>query len=413
MTQLDFEDLLNADRYQTVAQLTRDIKSHLETGFPGVWVQGEISNLKHHSSGHLYFSLKDRAAQISCVMWRSRNQNLAFAPVDGMRILVKARLSVYEKRGSYQLDVWQIQPAGEGELRKAFEELKQKLYAEGLFAEQNKKPLPRFPERIGIVTSSSGAAIRDLKTVLRRRFPSIEIILFPVLVQGSAAATEIATAIREFNDFGQVDVIIVSRGGGSIEDLWAFNEESVARAIHHSNIPVVSAVGHEVDFCISDFVADVRAATPSAAAETVVCRKQEIVGQMQYFVENMAALQLENIRYEREHLKSIQRSYAFQRPADHITQIRQRLDDITEFLDKTLTRKLTQNQERVLNLERRLELLNHHKLLQRGYSVCFRQPDGLLVKRAGLLKTEDEIRVDFHEGSIRGKVNEVMETSAQ
>jgi len=409
LTQLEFEDLLSDDRYQTVTQLTRDIKSLLETAFPGVWVQGEISNLKHHSSGHLYFSLKDKAAQISCVMWRSRNQDLSFAPLDGMHVLVKARLSLYEKRGSYQLDVWQMQPAGEGELQRAFEQLKRRLFVEGLFSEAKKQPLPRFPEHVGIVSSASGAAVRDVKTVLQRRLPSLEIILLPVRVQGVGAAQEIAEAIAQFNEFGQVDVIIVTRGGGSIEDLWAFNEEVVARAIYDSNIPVVSAVGHEVDFCISDFVADVRAATPSAAAETVACRKADIVAEMRYFVENMGALLLDNVRYKKEHLRSVERSYAFQRPADRIRQMRQRLDDIGERVGQLTTQKLTWNREKILNLGQRLELLNHQKLLQRGYSVCFRLADGLLVKNANVLAAEDEIKVAFHKGSILGKVNSVQE----
>ncbi len=411
MAQLEFEDLLSADRYVSVSQLTRDIKSLLETAFPSVWVQGEISNLKHHSSGHLYFSLKDKDAQISCVMWRSRNQELFFAPADGMRVLAKSRLSLYEKRGAYQLDVWQMQLAGAGELQLAFERLKHRLFEEGLFDEDGKRPLPPFPERIGIVTSASGAAIRDLQTVLQRRFPPIEIILNPVRVQGEGAAAEIAKAIDAFNQYGAVDVLVVARGGGSIEDLWAFNEEIVARAIRRCNIPVVSAVGHEVDFTISDFVADVRAATPSAAGETIVRRKEDISAQLRYFVENMSAILLERIKLERERVQAIERSYAFRTPLDMVAQLRQQLDDTRETLDRVITHKFALNREVVTGLSKRLSSLNHQKLLVRGYSLCCRRSDGLLINSAGMLDKKDDINITFHRGNVHAKVSEVFQTS--
>src|ERR1041385_4317622 len=258
----------------TVGELTRQIRGALETKFRTVWVQGEISNYKLHPSGHQYFTLKDQRAQISCVIWRDTILPPRQPLIDGAQVQVFGIVTVFEARGQYQLNVQIIQPRGVGVLQAKFEALKRKLEAQGLFASERKRPLPNFPQRIGIVTSPSGAAIRDMLNVLRRRAPWLQILINPVRVQGTGAAQEIAVAIREFgapNDtFASVDVIVVTRGGGSIEDLWEFNEEIVARAIFHSAVPIVSAVGHEIDFTICDFVADLRAPTPSAAAELIV-----------------------------------------------------------------------------------------------------------------------------------------------
>src|SRR4030095_13324655 len=257
----------------TVGELTRAIRGVLETKFGAVWVQGEISNYKLHPSGHQYFTLKDQRAQIGCVIWRDTMSPLRQPLVDGTQVQVYGTVTVFEVRGQYQLNVQILQPRGVGLLQAKFEALKRKLEAEGLFAPERKRRLPRFPRRIGIVTSPSGAAIRDMLNVLRRRAPWLQILINPVRVQGSGAAQEIAVAIREFGTanevFAPVELIVVTRGGGSIEDLWEFNEEIVARAIFHSALPIVSAVGHEIDFSISDFVADCRAATPSAAAEII------------------------------------------------------------------------------------------------------------------------------------------------
>ncbi len=258
----------------TVSELTRQIRSHVEHQFPSVWVEGEISNLRCPSSGHQYLTLKDQGSQIRAVLFRSQAQRLKFALQDGLEVLVLGRLTVYEPRGDYQLLLEMVEPKGIGQLQLAFKQLKTKLEAEGLFQESRKQALPEFPERIGVVTSPVGAALHDLLTIMHRRWPLAHIILVPVAVQGETAASQIATAIRTFNQgspqFGQVDVLIVGRGGGSIEDLWAFNEEQVVRAIASSRIPIVSAVGHETDVTLADFVADVRAPTPSAAAEIVV-----------------------------------------------------------------------------------------------------------------------------------------------
>ncbi|MFQ5584210.1 MAG: exodeoxyribonuclease VII large subunit, partial [Calditrichia bacterium] len=229
------------EKIYSVSKLTREIKELLESSFPKIWVEGEISNLKQHSSGHLYFTLKDEGAQISCAMWRFRAGALLFRPQDGMQVIVQGEVQVYEKSGRYQIIVDQMQPSGVGELQMAFEQLKKKLQAEGLFDETHKKPLPAYPEKIGVVTSPTGAAIRDIISVATRRFPGIELLIYPVRVQGSEAGAEIAQAIRDLNEHGQVEVIIAGRGGGSLEDLWAFNEEVVARAIYESRIPIVSA----------------------------------------------------------------------------------------------------------------------------------------------------------------------------
>src|SRR3954453_18038645 len=277
---------LTADFFQratkvfSVSELTRQIRGTLETRFGAVWVQGEISNYKAHARGHQYFTLKDARAQISCVIWRDTMVPPREALADGVQVQVYGNLSVFEMRGQYQLSVQILQPRGLGVLQAKFEALKRKLEAQGLFAAERKRPLPKFPKRIGIVTSPSGAAIRDVLNVLRRRAPWLQILINPVRVQGNGAAQEIAVAIREFATpsqmFAPVDVIVVTRGGGSIEDLWEFNEEIVARAIFHSAIPIVSANGHEIDFAIADFVADLRAPTPSAAAELIVTDTAEL-----------------------------------------------------------------------------------------------------------------------------------------
>ncbi|HEY7698120.1 MAG TPA: exodeoxyribonuclease VII large subunit, partial [Vicinamibacteria bacterium] len=262
----------------SVTELTREIKLNLERSFASLWVAGEISNLKQHSSGHYYFTLKDDQAQIPAVLFRGSTRHLRFRPQDGMAVLVWGHVTVYEPRGQYQIRVERMEPRGKGSLQLAFEQLKEKLSKEGLFETSRKRPMPLLPQRLGIVTSPSGAALRDLCRILHRRFPNLEVLVYPAQVQGDLAAAEITKGVQVLNRLAKenaFDVLIVTRGGGSLEDLWPFNEESVARAIATSAIPVMSAVGHEVDFTIADFVADVRAPTPSAAAEMVVRNKEE------------------------------------------------------------------------------------------------------------------------------------------
>jgi exodeoxyribonuclease VII large subunit len=315
----------------TVTQLTRQIRQLLEGALPNVAVEGEISNLKAAASGHLYFNLKDSGAQIRCVMFRGAAQSLRFAPEDGLHVVVMGRLSVYEVRGEYQIQALALEPKGTGALQLAFEQLKRKLEAEGLFAPERKRPLPFLPRRIGIVTSPKGAAIRDMLHVLERRFPTVPVLIYPATVQGTAAAGEIAAGIAALNRLAEaqhIDVIIVGRGGGSVEDLWAFNEEEVARAIFASGVPVISAVGHEVDFTIADFVADVRAPTPSAAAEIAVPNREDLIAgvqslkeQLVHRAEDLLALTAER----REHLRA-----RLGTPEGILQQMVQRVDDLID-----------------------------------------------------------------------------------
>lgn len=408
MSQLTFESLLSQD-YLTVSELTRRIKSLLEENFPQVWVQGEISNFRNPSSGHMYFSLNDEFAQIPCVMWRSRNEWLPFFPEDGMKVVVNARMSLYEKRGAYQLDVWQMIPSGAGELQMAFEQLKARLRAEGLFDPQYKQPLPKFPRRIGIVTSPTGAAIQDLVSVLWRRFPLVEIVLNPVRVQGEGAAAEIAQAIREFNEYGEVDVLIVGRGGGSLEDLWAFNEERVARAVFNSRIPIVSAVGHEIDFSICDFVADLRAPTPSAAAELVVPSQDDIRLSLTEIKRKLFQSLQETIRYNRDKIEAIQRSYAFRQPMDWVRQQAQRLDELKRTMVTGISHQIILQRQSLKGYRDRLSLLEHRNVMKRGYSLCFRRSDRKLVNNSADLKSGSEIELDFFVGKALGFIDKTVD----
>ncbi|MDZ7289602.1 MAG: exodeoxyribonuclease VII large subunit [candidate division KSB1 bacterium] len=396
----------------TVSRLTQQIKILLETGLAPVWLTGEISNFKRHTSGHFYFSLKDEYAQIPCVMWAGRNRNLYFLPQDGMQVLVYGQVTVYEKRGYYQLEVWEMQPAGVGALQMAFEQLKQRLRAEGLFDEAHKVPLPPFPQRVGIITSPTGAAIRDLVSILRRRWPGMRIILRPVKVQGAGAAEEIAQAIAEFNAFGDVDVLIVGRGGGSLEDLWAFNEEVVARAIFDSEIPVVSAVGHEIDFSISDFVADVRAATPSAAAELVAPDAAEVRRQLQHLVHKMQLHLQRFMQMQRERLNRFVSSYGLRQPLDLVRQRSQQLDDLQRRLLLAAQNRVQAWRQQLNAQRQRLQALSHQSILQRGFAIVYRatpdfEPARELVREAGQLQAGDPIHIQFAVGSAGAKVEKV------
>lgn len=386
----------------TVSELTRRIKVVLEGGFNNVSVRGEISNFKHHSSGHLYFTLKDESSQLGAVMWRGRAAGLFFTPQDGMKVIARGNITVYEVRGIYQIEVVHLQPLGVGELQLAFERLKQKLDAEGLFAPEHKRPLPKYPERIALVTSSTGAAIRDIVNVIARRFPAVELFLYPVRVQGSGAAEEIASAIAEINLYGGFDVMIVGRGGGSIEDLWAFNEEIVARAIYGSRIPIVSAVGHEIDFTIADFVADYRAPTPSAAAEIVVPDAAEFVENVRNFCYTGGQLVSERLRNERLKLSALVSSYSFNRPHDLLRQYAQRCDELRRSADRSISYRAVIARQNLESLQRRIESVDPDRILQRGYAMVMK--DGRIVGKAAELAADDPLRVKFHDGTVRAKV---------
>jgi exodeoxyribonuclease VII large subunit len=320
----------------SVAELSQEIRNLFERQFPDVWVAGEVSNFRAAASGHLYFTLKDATAQLRAVCFRNQARYLKFKPQDGLAVIARGRLSVYEARGEYQLYVEFLEPAGLGALQLAFEQLKQKLAAEGLFDPARKKPLPVLPRAIGVVTSPTGAVIRDILRILRRRYRNMNVVVYPVKVQGEGAAQEIAEGIEYFNSGALVDVVIVARGGGSLEDLWAFNEEVVARAIAASRISVISAVGHETDFTIADFVADLRAPTPSAAAELVVHRKQDFVTELDTRMRRMAQIMRLKLSEARQALTELRMHHVFQTMAARVAERAQRVDDGVATLDRMM-----------------------------------------------------------------------------
>jgi exodeoxyribonuclease VII large subunit len=393
---------LVAQQY-TVSDLTRRIKQTLETGFSSVMVVGEISNLKRHTSGHVYFTLKDESAQLSAVIWRSRVPMLTLMPQDGMKVVVTGRITVYEVRGVYQIDVTSLKPVGVGALQEAFERLKEKLAGEGLFDAGRKKPLPEYPERIGIVTSRTGAVLHDMLHVFRRRFPLVTLILVPVHVQGGGAAEEIAGGIRDLNAYGRVELIIIARGGGSLEDLWAFNEEPVARAIAASRLPVVSAVGHEVDFTIADFVADLRAPTPTAAAELVVKDRNallEILRDFAYTMHESIALRLAR---QRETIRHLLKSHAFNRPMDLVFRHSQHIDELTRSMGAFAAHRLTLASTELRGISHRLTALDPALTLKRGYAIVRKK--GAIVDTATKLRTDDTVTITFHDGDVPSKIS--------
>ncbi len=390
----------------SVTDLTRRIKGVLERGFNEVWVQGEISNCKLHTSGHMYFTLKDEGAQLSAVMWRSRVAQMLFRPNDGMKVIVRGNITVYEPRGNYQIDCLQLQPVGTGELQLAFDRLKQKLSAEGLFDEAHKKPLPAYPQKIGIVTSPTGAAIQDMLNVLSRRFPGLEVIVAPVKVQGIGAADEIAQAIRDLNTVSGIDVIIVGRGGGSLEDLWAFNEEVVARAIYSSGIPIISAVGHEIDFSISDFVADLRAPTPSAAAELVVKDKNEIIDILRNYSYTIQNLTVSRIQSSKERVHALVGSYSFNKPLDLFRQRGQMVDDLERRLHQSFGHRFGMVRQQSQSLAKRIQSVDPQLTLKRGYTIVYRGQK--IVPAASDVSENDRLTIRFHDGSAESIVDLVQ-----
>jgi exodeoxyribonuclease VII large subunit len=337
----------------TVSRLNAEARAVLEGSFPLLWVEGEISNLARPASGHWYFSLKDSAAQVRCAMFRQRNQLLRFKPQDGMHVLLRVRISLYEGRGEFQLIAEHMEEAGSGALQRAFEMLKLRLQNEGLFDAARKRPLPRLPRRIGVVTSPTGAAIRDILTVLARRFPAIPVVIYPVPVQGSGAGEQIAAAIRRAGERSECDVLIVGRGGGSLEDLWAFNEEVVARAIHASPIPIVSAVGHEVDFTIADFVADMRAPTPSAAAELLSPDRAEMHNQLLQLRLRLARSFQRQMLHKKRALEAAEKR--LKHPGRRLQEIGQRVDEMEQRLTRARHNLLRHAAARLAALHARLE----------------------------------------------------------
>ena len=386
----------------SVSEFATQAREFIEDQFSRIWVEGEISNYKQYTSGHCYFTLKDHGAQVRCVMWRNTARNLYFAPADGMKVRLYGKASLYEKRGDFQLITHAMRHAGEGTLQQAFEALKTRLAEEGLFDEAYKKSKPFIPERIGIVTSGSGAAIQDILAILGRRFPATEALVCPVQVQGAGSAQSIVDAIEAFNaippgDALRADVLIVGRGGGSLEDLWSFNEEIVARAIFASEIPVISAVGHESDFTIADFVADYRAATPSMAAEVAVPHQQEIVSFLRGCMQRSEALLMQHIDSNRQHVRHLTGLHAFNRPVDQLFQLKQRSEDLLHRLERSGTLYLSSRRDQVAGTLKQLHLLNPELPLKKGYALV--EQDGLLIRSASQLQQDCLVQLRFHDGS--------------
>jgi exodeoxyribonuclease VII large subunit len=439
------------DTILSVGELTRRVKESIENEFPALWVRGEITGLRRADSGHVYFSLKDRQALLDCVMWRTSAVRLAFEPRDGTEVEAFGGITVYEPRGRYQLVARELRPAGLGARLLALEELKRRLQAEGLFDPARKRPLPRFPARVGLVTSPVGAAVRDLVKVLRGRWPGIAIVLAPVRVQGEGAEQDVAAAINRFNRLGGTDVLIVGRGGGSLEDLWAFNGEPVVRAIAASSIPVISAVGHEVDWTLADLAADVRAATPSNAAELAVPDRRDVLRGVVTLRERARRAILSGVDLRRRQLHALTEKYGFRRQRDALGPLRQRIDELSDRirsatrailrrarewlseatqryglrewprelrqrrdgvvasrarLDAAARRAIEQRRRRLDVSGHRLRALSPRLVLERGFCIA-RRADGSLVRAAVSLTAGDVLSLEFARGEADARVESV------
>jgi exodeoxyribonuclease VII large subunit len=433
----------------SVSRLNKEVRLLLESGLPLLWLEGELSNFAAPASGHWYFSLKDNTAQVRCAMWRQRNTQVRFRPKDGMAVLVRARVGLYEPRGEYQLLIEHLEEAGEGALKREFEKLKTRLAAEGLFAAERKRPLPAVPRRIGVVTSPTGAAIHDILRVLRARFPAAGVLLYPTAVQGAAAVPEIVRAIEAASRRQECDVLIVARGGGSLEDLWCFNDERVARAIAACRVPTVSGVGHEVDVTIADFVADIRAPTPSAAALAVVPDKQGWLEMLAQLEIRFAGAMGRALRAQGLALGALSQRLQISHPGAKLAQHAQRLDDLEQRLRLSLRAAVSTQQQLLHGLSTRLWRENpRHRLealcahaaalrqrlvssfaghvngldqrlalasrtlnavsplatLGRGFAVVHRVDDGTLLRDAGQAPAGTEIEARLAKGRLRAKV---------
>jgi exodeoxyribonuclease VII large subunit len=395
----------------TVSEVNRYIKDLISKDviLSGLWVKGEISNFKNHYSGHFYFTLKDEKSVLKCVMFRSNASLLPFMPEDGMKVIIRGYVSVFERDGQYQLYAEEMQPDGIGALYVAFEKLKKKLEEEGLFDASKKKKLPYLPRAIGVVTSSTGAVIRDIINVLSRRFYNVNLKLYPVQVQGEQAAGQIAAAVRRFNELGNVDVIIVARGGGSLEELWPFNEEIVARSIYESRIPVISAVGHETDFTIADFAADVRAPTPSAAAELVIPERAVVENRLDVLKLRLRNAIMKKTAMERLTLKRIEGSVAFRQPLNKIYQDRMLLDVQKKYMQKALSALNTNYRNRLSLLAATLDTLSPLKSLARGYSITKSKKDGSLIKSIRAVSAGDKLEISLTDGRLGCTVDSIEE----
>ena len=393
----------------SVGELTEQLKDALEESFPLVWVSGEISNLTRPQSGHCYLTLKDDRAQLRAVIWRTAAMRLKFDLEDGLEVVCQGAIELYAPRGTYQLVVQQIAPKGMGALELALRKLRERLAAEGLFDPARKRPLPRFPRRIALVTSPSGAAIRDFLQVLGRRWRGADVLVVPVRVQGDGAAREIAAAIALVNRLPiEVDCLVVARGGGSLEDLWAFNEEPLVRAIHASRIPVVSAVGHEIDVTLADLAADVRALTPSEAAERVAPAMDEVTHALRQYARRANVALLRRAAASRAALEALRSRRVLRKPFDRVHDLARRLDELQGRSDRAARRRIVRGRERLDSLSARLEALSPLAVLGRGYSLTQRAEDGALVRDAGSLAAGARIVTRFARGRAVSRVEETF-----
>ena len=399
----------------SVSRLNREARTLLESRLGSVWVEGELSNVSRSSADHLYFTLKDSDSEIGAVMFAGDNKDLDFEVEGGVAVLAKGLLTVYEKRGRYQLKVTEMKEAGKGALQIKFEKLKKRLKEEGLFEEEHKRPIPEFPTSIGVVTSDSGAALRDIVTTIANRYPPVSVYLFPVQVQGEQAAGEIAEAIQSAEEFSRqvnkLDLLIVGRGGGSLEDLWSFNEEVVARAIYGSTIPIISAVGHEVDFSISDFVADRRVATPTAAGKIAVPDGSQLLNTIKDTLLRLVRIQKRRLKWNRDRLDYFRRSFAFKIPFRKIEEDFQDIDDSLERMHKGIYRSISEEAKRYKDLLRRLSLANPTRMLEKGYSITL--TDGKPIRDSGELEPGQIVETELYEGSFTSEVEEVRDDREQ
>jgi exodeoxyribonuclease VII large subunit len=388
----------------SVNELNRAIKDQIEGEFPLIWIQGEISNFKPHSSGHFYFSLKDNKAQVSAVMFKGFNRHVKFKPIDGMEVLVRGKITVYEPRGSYQIMCEVMEPVGAGALQIAFEQLKTKLSQEGLFDTTKKRKIPELAQRVAIITSPTGAAVRDMINVLSRRMKNLEVTIFPCSVLGNLAPKEIVAAIELANKIGNFDVMIVGRGGGSIEDLWSFNEEIVVRAIAASQIPTVSAVGHEVDFTISDFVADLRAPTPSAAAELISKNASDLMESISMQYRALRIQMNKKLQMDKQKLMHIQRQLID--PKRKLQDLMLKLDDLLERVQSAIKKNISFKRQEFVRWASVLDSLSPLKVLDRGYAIV-KNENGNIIKDATKLKKGDEIKIQLFKGEVKADVKSI------
>ncbi|MFC1481946.1 exodeoxyribonuclease VII large subunit [Candidatus Neomarinimicrobiota bacterium] len=391
----------------TVSDLNSRAKKLLESNFSPVWIEGEISNFTHHGSGHMYFALKDSKAQLGAVMFDASNRALSFTPADGLKVLARGTLTLYEARGQYQIVIQNLYPAGQGKLWLELEALKAKLSADGLFDQAQKQQLPQFPRRIGLITSATGAAVQDVINVIGRRAPQVTLVVRPTLMQGSVAAADIVLALAELHGLGDLDLIIIARGGGSLEDLWPFNEEPVARAVHAAQLPIISAVGHETDTTICDLVADLRAPTPSAAAELAV---PETLAYLQYLdetVEQMKRLVTQRLARMQSNLDQLAERYAFRQPVELVRAGHEHLQQNIKVLQTLMRSSLDRNSYALELLSAQLQTLNPESILRRGYAIVQDGLTGSIITDSKLLEQEQLLKIRLHKGSAKAIVAEI------